>query len=509
MPIRSFVLHVPHDASTQWFQGLLVPLTDLGADLDPIGLWYPVEREGLPAEQQTSIANVFAAFGDFDSTTNGNFSPYKSVVVRYAKVGLDVAIGLNETVGYITISRRAVGSGWIRTQVNIGGQDITLTMDTEAGVLSLGSADIILASSKRCSFFVTPVNITRTITGLTQDLTLPPGAKEISYYGGLGVQAITVSAMGYEEIQANVDVEAPSYSFNLAPLGETTRVVHLTADRDNATVEISGLTLELPAYVSIPTGDIELTAMVGDQVITDLIPADATFWRFDFGGGLPSGDSGDIPAPTDPANMTVRVVSLVDGTVTYDNDGFLNDPDPVELRNGFADIEIPPPAIGCTGGVISITVPSYGDFQDRIRFVAGGTALVHLGPMRVTVQADGPFEVYFDEFSAFTWLPGDGVAKGVGSADRDVSFLTEVGGYVNVIPQGTFPLPKVIRTPVDFTPARECLLDLELGLAPGDTPGPGRPFVLEGALPGAVAGAITGAVTGILTSNFKIGRAHV
>jgi len=490
MAIRTMVLHAPHAGTTQWFQGLLGLLTDLGADLDPVGMWYPPVKDGLPEDQQAMIESTFAAFGLSDA------DPYRSVIMRYAKVGIEIAIHTDSQIQY---SWRAVGTTkWTTWTAALSNKDVELKVDTGEGTLTIkaGSSTYTrsIASGKRCSFVVTPANVTRTISGLATTLTLSPGTKEISYYGGVGVHTVTVSAEGYEDIQASVNVEEPGYSFNLAPLEGTSRVVHLTADRENATVDVADLTLALPAYVAVPMGEVELTATAGGQTVTDLIPADATFWKFNFGGGLPDDD---VPPPTDSGNMMVRVVGLIDGTVTYDNDGFFNDPNPVELTGGYVDIEVPPPAVGCTGGVVSLTNPSFGTFQHRVVFRAGESVLVHLGPMRVTVEADGPFEVYFDEFSAFTWLPGDGVSKGVGSADRSVTFLTGVGGYVNVIPQGT---AKVIRTPVDFSPARECLLSLELGLAPGEADGPDLPFSLGGAIPGAIAGALAGAAAGLLTS---------
>lgn len=491
------VTPIPSAPTPEWYNAFIAALSEAFPPLQIYPIWHAVDVGSLPTDQAEHVIAVFSAFGLPSSTFHG---PGSCSVFEIGASGARMAFTVDS-------SRRLCFFQWIdgswqnRSGALYQTEGIRITFDPATGAwewkVTAGEVGkrntYVIASRKSCAVRVYPINVERVVSGYGADSTIPRGETFTLLVGGTGAVDLTISASGYYDQMVTQDLTEASLDVLLSPIDGDAFVAKYSASLPGTSIRLGEDVYTAPAYLAVRPGDV-LTASGNGMDIEHTVVAGETGFFFEF----PQGSGGvAIPGPTTPGNMVLRVQTHVAGVLTYDNDGFFNDP-PAMATQGSVDYEIPPPAIGTTGGVLKFSAGGT-EHSRRIIFQADGTSLVHIGPMRITVTANGPYAVFFDEYGPLTVLPGDGNPQGVGDAGRPVTFLASSGGWVNIKPQGT---DRVIRLPVEMAEGRTVELDVDLALAPYTKPGAQDPLSAGGLSSlslAALAGALAGGAAGLLT----------
>lgn len=363
---------------------------------------------------------------------------------------------------------------------------------------------------RRISIVVAPINVARTLNwddGRSD--TLEVGVSELCR-SGLTVgtaRTVEISAVDYEATQIVCGSESGDerHEVRLVPSGDAVNQITVVTN-DDAIVTIQ----EAATFGDHTTlGEVYFTGR--GTVAVDL--ARSKIWYitatrdYTRGRWVDEGDvvgeinltmsttvdpaplepSEDIPEPA-PGRMMLRCHVQCPGTLSYDNAGFFDEVEPIVISApGTYDYEIPPPQIGCDGGLLLFTCAE-GDFQRKILFVENGTAELGVGPARVQLSSARSAQVYWDADSIFSWLPGDGKLVASVEAGHTCEFLISSSGYVNVAIIGT---DSVVRFPVEFENGALVRLDATPGLTGAHTTD--SPFSL-----GIAGVAVIGLVLGVL-----------
>lgn len=464
-----------------WYTDVFIPgITSLFEEHSVYRVVRSVHLEGasVPTPTELGSVNVFAGAGTVDS-----FAYLFLEGVGDAKTDA-IVIGLADYdgAGRMTIGvGRRINGAWeqaaraeqatddsVLTQFALQAP-YTLLVSKDDGTLVEASLVPRPEDSHVMRITVNPSHVLRTLTlGSGATCSLPIGVASVMISTILDEDTFTIGADGFTTV--TTDLLPTTDQLIELPKLEGTRRIAINTSPDATVRYRVGNFLDresLGPDVLLGTGS---TAF--DLAITDACYVTATRGGVTKGTWLDASEvdqvrdltfygSVETPVPpgpeiTDPpiipeGMMVLRCKVAVPGTLRYDNDGFLDEVDPIEVTApGVVDYTIPAPQVGCSGGTLEFNPVSGGGSHFRSIVFAPDTYLtVPIGPMLITVVSDADGQVFWDADGLFQWLPGDGEPISNIVATTPVQFSVDCSGYVNVAIAGT---DTVVRVHCEFLP---------------------------------------------------------